>query len=284
MDRATLTVLTGPDAGAVFSLESAEVVLGRGSDATLRFDEPTVSRRHAAIRCPGRGVYLIEDLDSLNGTYVGGVLTHSAPLRSGDRVQLGGACTLRFAIVDAQEEAAGRRSRELSTRDSLTAAGNRRCLFEKLASEISRARREKRALSVLLLDVDHFKVINDTFGHLAGDRVLCAMSVACSEALRAGDLFARYGGEEFAVVAREADLAEAIVLAERLRGVTRELPVEVGGGPISFTVSIGVASLSECPPDADALALVARADERLYAAKAAGRDAVCGADPPSSSA
>jgi two-component system cell cycle response regulator len=278
LDRATLTMLVGPEPGAVFPLTSGVTVLGRGTDATLRFDEPSVSRLHAKITCAGGDAYVIEDLDSTNGTYVGGTLVHAAPLHSGDRIQLGSACVFRFAIVDEAEESAQKRLYDFAMRDSLTAVGNRRYLFERLASELSHARREKQALSVLLLDVDHFKVINDTFGHLAGDRVLRALSARCVEAVRAGDLFARYGGEEFAVIARDADLAEAAVLAERLRRVIYDLRVEVGGGAISFTVSIGVAALSECPPEADALALFARADARLYAAKTAGRDRVCSAD------
>src|SRR5437899_50908 len=92
LDRATLTMLAGPEAGAVFALASAEVVLGRGIDAMLRFDEPSVSRLHAKITHMGRDAYRIEDLDSTNGTYVGGRLIHSVMLHSGDRIQLGGAC------------------------------------------------------------------------------------------------------------------------------------------------------------------------------------------------
>ncbi|HEY2509443.1 MAG TPA: GGDEF domain-containing protein [Polyangiaceae bacterium] len=282
LDRATLTMLAGPDAGAILALESPEVVLGRTLEAPLRIDEPSVSRWHAVITCSRRGVYTLEDLGSKNGTYVGGKRIRVSTLHSGDRIHLGPTCALRFSIVDETEEAAQRQLYELAMRDSLTAVSNRRCLMERLHSEVSQARRDGGALSVLLLDIDHFKAVNDTFGHLAGDRVLCAMSAACAAAVRTGDIFARYGGEEFAVVARDADLADALRLAERLCALMRSLRVEAAGRTIPVTMSIGVASLSECPPDASPADLLARADHRLYEAKSGGRDRACGADaiPP----
>jgi diguanylate cyclase (GGDEF)-like protein len=279
-DRATLTMISGPEVGAVFALESSEVVLGRGSEASLRIDEPSVSRSHARITFSGPGSYAIEDLGSTNGTFVGGRPVKRAALDSGDRVQIGRECVFRFAIVDETEESFQRRMYESSMRDPLTNIANRRCLFERLVSELAHARREKCPLSLLLLDVDRFKIINDTFGHLAGDQVLRAIGMRGPQVVRGGDLFARYGGEEFAVIARAADPGEALALAERLRKAIGELRVEVGSGAISFTASIGVVSLSECSPDGDGLELFARADARLYAAKVGGRDRVCAADPP----
>jgi diguanylate cyclase (GGDEF)-like protein len=258
-DRATLTMIGGPDAGQVF-------------------DEPSVSRLHARITCSGASAYFIEDLGSTNGTFVGGRSVRRSSLRSGDRVQLGRECVFRFAIVDETEESFQRRLYESSMRDSLTGLANRRCLFERLVSEMGHAKRERSALSLLVMDVDRFKIINDTFGHVAGDQVLRAIAARGTQVLRAGDLLARYGGEEFAVLARDADRAEAISLAERLRHAISELRVEVGSGSISFTASIGVVSLSECDADADGLALFARADARLYAAKYAGRDRIVASD------
>jgi two-component system cell cycle response regulator len=268
LDRATLTMFAGPDIGAVFALGSPEIVLGRGVEATVQLDEPSVSRCHAKISRMGPDSYVIEDLGSTNGTYVGGRRIRSATLQSGDRVQLGRECVFRFAVVDESEESLQRRLYERSMRDELTGVGNRRCLFERLASELAHARREKRALSLLFLDVDHFKVINDTFGHIVGDRTLRAISARCEEVVRGGDLFARYGGEEFAVIARDADHAEALVLAERLRVAIAEVRVETQSGAISVTVSIGLVSLSESDASSDGLALIARADARLYAAMA----------------
>jgi two-component system cell cycle response regulator len=283
LDRATLTMVAGPQMGAVLGIRSKEVFLGRGADVSFRVDEPSVSRRHARIALTETGEYRIEDLGSTNGTYVNGRAIHPyTVLRSGDRVQLGRVCAFRFAIVDEEEESLQRRLYEASTRDALTGVANRRCLVERLVVELAYARRKKRPLSLLLLDIDHFKGVNDTFGHLVGDLVLRAIATRGIEVVRAGDLFARYGGEEFAVVARETDHAQALLLAERLRVAISELRVEVGDGSVAVTISIGVVSLSEIDPESDGLALFARADARLYSAKHAGRNRVWGTDdsPP----
>jgi diguanylate cyclase (GGDEF)-like protein len=274
-DRATLTMLGGPEVGATFALEGDETILGRGSTAAIVLDEPSVSRHHARIRRDDEGHYVIEDLGSTNGTFVRGRRVRSVPLRSGDRVQLGRECIFRFAIVDEEEESFQRRLYESSMKDTLTNLANRRCLAERLVSEIGHARREKGELAVLMIDLDHFKSVNDRFGHLAGDQVLRAVAMCGGQVLRAGDLFARYGGEEFAIIARGADRGSAAALAERLRHAIGELRVEVGAGAIGVTVSVGIAVLAECDGDDDAVELFARADSRLYAAKLGGRNRVC---------
>jgi two-component system cell cycle response regulator len=280
-DRATLMVLAGVGEGATFTLEHDVTVLGRGTNATIVVDDASVSRRHARITRSADGAYAIEDLGSTNGTFVAGRRVQRAPLTSGERVQLGRESVFRFAIVDEAEESLQRRLYESSLRDGLTALANRRCLFERLRTEIWHARREHKRLALLMIDVDHFKSVNDRFGHQAGDAVLRAIAQAGSRTLRGGDLFARYGGEELAVVARDAGTMEAATLAERLRAAIAELRVEVGNGAIGVTVSIGLAVLGECGEDdtRDAAdggeGLVARADARLYEAKRAGRNRVC---------
>jgi len=127
--------------------------------------------------------------------------------------------------------------------------------------------------------VDHFKSVNDRFGHLAGDQVLRAIALTGARTLRGGDLFARYGGEELAVIARDAGRVEATTLAERLRWAISEMRVEVGSGAIAVTVSIGLAVLAECEDADEGMALFARADACLYAAKRAGRNRVCAIAP-----
>lgn len=280
LDRATLTMVAGPQMGAVLGIRENEVLLGRGADATFSVDEPSVSRRHARLALTETGEYRIEDLGSTNGTYVDGRAIHQTVLHTGDRVQLGRVCAFRFAIVDEGEESLQRRLYEASTRDALTGVANRRCLVEGLVVELAYARRKKRPLSLLLLDIDHFKGVNDTFGHLVGDHVLQAIGKRGTEVVRAGDLFARYGGEEFAVIARETDHAQALLLAERLRAAIGELRVEAGDGSVAVTISIGVVSLAETDPESDELALFARADARLYLAKRAGRNRVWATDDP----
>jgi diguanylate cyclase (GGDEF)-like protein len=274
-DRATLTVLSGPDAGATFSLDAAETTLGRSRHSSIPIDELSVSRNHARIVRDAEGRYCVEDLGSTNGTFVSGRRIKQAPLRSGDRLQIGRECVLRFAMVDEIEDTMQRRLYETASRDTLTGLLNRRALFERLSTEVAHATEVGGDLGLLMVDVDHFKRVNDTFGHVAGDQVLRAVAMTGTQALRAGDVLARYGGEELAVVARGADKASALALAERFRRMISELRVEVGGGAVGMTVSIGVAVLSECPRWTNGLDLVALADERLYMAKNGGRNRVC---------
>ncbi len=273
-DRATLTMLRGTGVGTTFTLEQEETVLGRGGKADIVLDEPSVSREHARITVEGEGEYFIEDLGSTNGTFVGGRPIRRARLKDGDRVQVGGEYTFRFAILDEEAESLQRKLYESSMRDALTRLVNRRCLFEHLASAMDRARRDGSDIGVLMVDADHFKSVNDRFGHAAGDEVLKAIALAGGRVLGEGDIFARYGGEEFAVLTRPLEGREEVKeLAERIRRAVGDLRVEVGAGAIGVTVSIGIALLSECEI-ADGLELFARADARLYAAKMAGRNCV----------
>lgn len=163
--------------------------------------------------------------------------------------------------------------------DGLTGVANRRCFDQALVEEWRRAGRARRALSLIMVDIDHFKRLNDTAGHPAGDAALRALAQALDgQVHRAGDLVARYGGEEFAVLLPDTDRAAAMALAERLRATVAGLGLPNPGAPGGrVTVSVGVATL---PADPTALpaALVAQADRALYAAKRAGRNRAAHAD------
>lgn len=158
--------------------------------------------------------------------------------------------------------------------DTLTGLCNRREFERRLREEVERSRRYGRPLSLLLLDVDHFKVINDTHGHLVGDEVLRAAAGRIRQVLRPIDQAARYGGEEFAMILPETEGAGACALAERIRAAIAAQPFATGGAPsVDLTVSIGIAT---CPEHADRdQALLAAADQALYAAKQTGRNRVC---------
>ena len=272
-DRATLTVLTGLHAGQLFGMEGVETVVGRGPNADVVIDDSAISRRHASFVRSEAGKFTVSDLGSTNGTFVRGRAIQLVALSSGDRVQLGPSLVLRFAVTDETEEALLRRLYESSTRDALTGAFNRKYFAERLGTEAAYAERHSTALAVLMIDVDHFKAINDRWGHLVGDQVLRALANTITRTIRKEDVFARYGGEEFAVLARAAQPVDAERLAERLRATIEGLRVPTANAILPITVSIGVAYLSECkgPPDVD---LVALADGRLYRAKAAGRNRV----------
>jgi diguanylate cyclase (GGDEF)-like protein len=167
------------------------------------------------------------------------------------------------------------RLHELSTLDGLTRQLNHRVIYARLTEELERARRYRYPLSVVLCDFDHFKEINDTHGHLAGDAVLREGAAVLRRGLRTTDLLGRYGGEEFLAVLPQVDLAGARMAAERLRqGLESHLVQLSGGGEVRVTASFGVASRDEVANLESGDVLVSLADGRLYEAKAAGRNLV----------
>jgi two-component system, cell cycle response regulator len=273
MQRAVLTVLTGMNAGQVFSLNEPRVVIGRGEDAKVWLEDAGVSRAHAQIvQLEGR--YYVEDLGSTNKTFLRGAPLKREELHSGDRIQIGPHMVVAFAIIDNVEEELRHRLYEASTRDGLTRVYNRQFLTERLRAEIAYARRHGAKLSVLMLDLDGFKNLNDTYGHLVGDGVLRSVAQQLSKLLRVEDVLARYGGEEFVVLARGTGKSSALKLAERIRSAIEKLPLEKDG--VSVTVSLGVATLSEVGSGDGETELIGLADKRLYVAKDGGRNRVVG--------
>ena len=276
--RGTILVLTGPNAGRVAVVEPHGIVVGRGEEADLAVDDPAVSSRHARVAAGPDGGFHIEDLESTNGTFVAGRRVRLAPLSSGDAIQLGPGLKLRFTLSEETDESLQRRLYESSVRDRLTGVFNRAYFADRMMVEAALARRgQGAAVSLLMIDLDGLKRVNDRHGHLSGDRALSFVAARMASATRLGDVLARYGGDEFVVVAGRTDLAEALVLAERLRQVVAQVHFAAGGERVTVTVSIGVGCSSELQAsgDADPLeALIALADERLYAAKRAGGNRV----------
>ena len=161
-----------------------------------------------------------------------------------------------------------RRLESLIFEDALTGLANRRFILTQLSSQVSAARRHGRPLSVAIVDIDHFKPVNDAYGHHAGDLVLVAVASALADHLRAEDQLGRLGGEEFLVVLPDTDAAAAERVTGKLRCEVARTTVAHEGRELSVTVSIGMATWDEEAPEE----LLRRADEALYAAKAAGRD------------
>jgi diguanylate cyclase (GGDEF)-like protein len=268
-----LTVVSGASAGAIHSLVAEENVIGRGKECSIRIVDAGISRRHARIVRQGPRQYMIEDLGSSNGTSVGGArIPAQHPLEEGDRVAIGPNIELRFGFTDEAEEGALRRLYESSVLDALTGAYNRKHFEERLAAEIAYSKRHATPLSLLMLDLDHFKRINDTFGHLGGDHVLRTVGGLVKRTLRVEDVFARYGGEEFGVIARGIDVDKAYLFAERVRITVETAKIEFNRLLVPVSVSLGVASLACCGEGATAETLVGKADERLYVAKGTGRN------------
>jgi diguanylate cyclase (GGDEF)-like protein len=270
-EKAFLIMLSGNAVGEVYTL-THERLLGRGQQCDLRIQGEGISRRHARLTATGDS-YLLEDLRSTNGTFINGERVSSTVLKDGDKIQIGDSVVLKFTRSDEFEEEFQRQMYESASRDGLTRVFNKRYFLDRLDSEYSYARRHGSSLALLMFDLDHFKKINDTHGHIAGDRVLVDLAKRVTGVIRNEDVFARYGGEEFVILSRNTDLDTVHPLAERVRESVADHEFIHEGERLAVTVSVGVAALPHdevsCADD-----LVSVADRALYAAKRAGRNRV----------
>jgi diguanylate cyclase (GGDEF)-like protein len=271
-DRYVLVQVQGEDLGRIVTLESAEFVIGRQPTCDLPLADSSVSRRHAQILFVD-GRHLLEDLGSANGTYVADNRIVKHWLSDGDVVQFGSSIAYRYSVTDSQQLTMLKYLYDASVTDALTGVFNREYFNARLLTEIAYARRHDTALSLLMLDVDHFKKINDTFGHPVGDIALTKLVESVRTKLRVEDVFCRYGGEEFVAILRTTDLTAAACVAERIRQAVEQVELYAEGNQVKIRVSIGCASLS-CTTGSLPEELVAIADRRLYAAKHAGRNRV----------
>jgi diguanylate cyclase (GGDEF)-like protein len=270
-----LVVIFGPDLGRKIPLEEAELIIGRelGCDVLVPLDG--ISREHCRISLHDDAVWL-RDLGSTNGTWLNGRELEprkEVQLISGDRIELVGVI-FKFLDGGDVESQYHQEIYQLTIADGLTRAFNRRYLMDFLAREISRCRRHQRPLALLLLDVDHFKGINDQYGHAAGDHVLRELVTLVGEGVRREECLARYGGDEFAIVMPETHAEGARIVAERIRGRVEQHAFAWSGHPMRVTVSLGLAVLGAelAAPEA----LIADADAQLYTAKAGGRNKASG--------
>ncbi len=272
-DNWTLTILNGSAAGLVVPVEEGPVVVGRGSECQTRILDQGLSRKHGTFYMRG-GDLFFRDLDSTNGSFVEGKqVKGEIRVEDGNRLQLG-RTLIRAHLRSPNEVEAVRKLYETSVRDALTGLYNRRHLDERMESEFAYAVRHRQALSLLVLDIDHFKKVNDTYGHAAGDAVLRAVSGFVVSAVRTEDVVGRYGGEEIVILLRGIGASGAEILAQRIRAGIEKSPVEYEGQIIGVTASIGVASWEPTQPRESAQALFNAADECLYRAKRSGRNLV----------
>lgn len=268
--QACLIVIRGRSVGQMLELKQLPAVLGRAPDVDLPIDDIAVSRRHAQVEQGPEG-FSIRDLDSTNGVFVNGLRVRHKLLRDGDRIQVGTTTILKFCFQDELEASFQRALYDSATRDSLTGLYNRRFFIETLEADFSYAQRNQSPLSLLLLDLDHFKKVNDGFGHAAGDGVLCEAARLIQRGLRVEDIAARQGGEEFAVLLRHTDAPRAYAIAERIRQSIEEHRFEHEGRVLRVTVSIGLATL-EARSYESWRRLIEAADGWLYKAKQNGRN------------
>lgn len=268
--RAHLVMLVGSEVGRVFRLEGVVFSLGRATHSSIRLDDDGVSRAHCTISVSG-GEYVVEDQGSSNGTYLNEERVTKATLNDGDKLRIGDSTILRFGRGDLDQRFQ-EQLYDAALRDALTGAYNKRYFLDALTKEVRFAARHDTDLVLIMFDIDHFKRVNDTYGHVVGDQVLAQLGKLAQEAVRSEDVFARYGGEEFGIIARSINLAQGGQFAERLRAKVEAAPFMVGNQLIPVTLSLGVAQMQR--RFADATQFVQAADEALYEAKRAGRNRV----------
>ena len=252
-------------------LEKGSVVLGRGQDADIRLDDELVSRKHCALTFDGKSV-TVKDLGSTNGTYVDGQPVTELVLEPDNRLQIG-KMVLKIDFKDQNEEAFDRELFEAATMDPLTKISNRRTFFDRGLGELALARRNNFYVHTIMVDADHFKRVNDTWGHQCGDMVLKEIARLLKDEKRESDLLARYGGEEFVLLLAGIGPEDAKRSAERLRMAVERHRFSWKDTVIPVTISLGLASKvgAEIPTLEE---MIAECDKLLYIAKENGRNQV----------
>lgn len=269
-----LVMIAGPFLGKKYPLiDEDEFTVGRDEKNFIVCDMDNVSRRHAQV-VHRNGKFFVRDLGSTNGTYLNDEeIREEQPLRSGDLVKIGSAI-FKFLSGGNIEQQYYEEIYTLTICDGLTTIFNKRYFLEFIEREMGRCHRYNRSLSLMMVDIDHFKVINDTNGHLAGDYVLRELAAVIKPRVRKEECFARYGGEEFAYVMPESGGENTRKLAEKIRRLIEDHRFTFEGKDIKVTLSIGVADL--VGDMTEPLQFIKLADANLYKAKKAGRNRVVG--------
>lgn len=271
-----LIVIQGGIPGSMVPITSGTLSMGRSDENELILPEPSISRRHAELKVDESGRVWIVDRLSTNGTFLNGTrLVPMVPMRvhAGNRLRLGSRVILKYACPDAEEEAFQRSMYERTVRDPLTGLFNRSYFLEQLSVLALRALGRGLGLAVVMLDIDRFKMINDTLGHAGGDAILKQVSAILRSATRVEDLVARFGGEEFAIAIPIATEDHAVERAERIRAALASRRMTFDGKKLRVTASLGVAFAQSCPIH-EVDAMIAAADRALYRAKGSGRNRV----------
>jgi diguanylate cyclase (GGDEF)-like protein len=268
---ACVVVIHGEGLGKRVDISDRRIVVGRSPEADLCIPHPSVSRRHCEI-WRAQDACRVRDLQSTNRTRVNDAIVDETELRDGDHITIG-ETILKFISHSSVEARYHEEVYQLATHDALTELYNRRHFTELAEKELARAQRHGRPLVLAILDLDHFKPVNDRFGHVAGDAVLRQFSEVLRAHVRADDIAARIGGEEFAVLLPETGLDQALPFAERLREAVAAADFRPGGEPQRITVSIGLATMG--PQRETRSELMRAADAALYRAKDSGRNRVC---------
>ncbi|BBA34413.1 FHA domain/GGDEF domain protein [Methylocaldum marinum] len=271
--EACLIMIRGPDVGRRIVLNRDEMVLGRSKSADAQIEESAVSRKHAIIRRRD-SAFIIEDQNSKNGTFVNMKKTMVCVLRDQDLIGIGNT-VFKFIADNSIERAYHEALHKQAILDPMLKIHNKKFFLEYLEQKCSGNPTSPPRFAIILFDIDHFKRINDSYGHQAGDQVLQHVAVTVKTHLRNTDIFSRYGGEEFAVALPDSNAQQAGITAEKLRRTVEDTVIEHDQREIKVTISLGVASF--VPADAitgSPRDLIDCADTALYEAKNAGRNRV----------
>jgi len=272
--RPMLVVLTGALAGRQFPLPPGRHTIGRTQDADITLEDESVSRRHAEFSVDEMGIVSVRDLKSTNGTRINGetIASEFCRLNEGDRLHFSSTVSLKLRAQDTLEADLQQNLYNWAVHDPLTGAFNKRYFAQRVEQEMAFALRRDSPLSLAIIDIDHFKKINDSFGHSVGDQILKKMASIVSEQLRLEDVFSRFGGEEFVILMRDTPLHTAEEIANRIRQTISQMSISCHPN-IRITVSIGISSSSEAH-NTTSMDLFSQADRRLYIAKESGRNRV----------
>jgi len=274
--HASLVVLQGAEIGRDFRLRRHGMIIGRGTEADVRLPDNVASREHARIERSWEvdgeeTLYEVVDLGSTNGTAVNSETVERALLHDGDKIQIG-ETVLKFVLLDDLEASFHAEIRDRIAYDSLTGLLTKDSLRLALDAELHRCAMHGLPLALLMMDLDHFKRVNDTRGHLMGSHVLAEVGRLIRDSIRTVDVSARYGGEEFVSYFSESGIEEARFVAERVRAAIADHSFTRDGVTIAVTISIGVAAAPRNGGDFETL--VEAADRALYRSKERGRNRV----------
>jgi diguanylate cyclase (GGDEF)-like protein len=271
---ACLIVISGGDIGDQHRIKINQTLIGRSINADIQVNDDSASRDHALILKDRTG-YRVADNESKNGCYINDKKVDESYLHDGDLLRIGNTI-FKFLSRNNIEHAYHEELFRLAKIDGLTEIYNHRHFADSLDNELERAKRYGRELSLLMIDIDHFKKVNDCFGHRAGDHILKALADIFVKRSRRVDYVCRYGGEEFAIILPEVDVMGAFKFASILNESVASRKFKFEDDEINITISIGISDIMEGIETTEEL--IETADKRLYLAKKMGRNRVISAD------
>ncbi len=268
-----LIIVDGDNVGRIYPLDKKRITIGRSDEFDIKLEDSSCSRKQAIIEFNDNNKPVLKDLNSTNGTFVNGSKTTEINLEDGDKIMFGVSSVFKFALQDSLEAKFQKKLYESSVNDHLTCAFNKKYFLDTLSKEFSYSLRHHSSLGLLMLDIDFFKEINDTYGHIAGDIVLIEVVKKIKNNLRNEDILCRYGGDEFAVIFRNFKSGFVKATAERIRLFFDGRSINIKNHEFNISVSIGTATIDNeniaTPED-----MIELADANLYKAKHSGGNCI----------